>query len=166
MLATARLDMPRDRERGATHIARRAEVDRGVAAVGGGIVDFFQAAAVHDARAAVATTAAGVGALQVLEFVLEGQLRLVGVGGAFRRHRVESMGGSREIRARRCVRSGVQGVAEESRCLVVRCPRTGSQREENKMTAKGPSVNDVGAPRSGSSSPSLPLALLPLAPLH
>lgn len=85
-----------------------------MATVGGSIVDFFEAAAVHDVRAAVATTAPGVGALQVLEFVLERQLRLVGVVGAFRRHGWGSMGGSKEMRTVRYLREAYK-VSQTSR---------------------------------------------------
>ena len=74
-----------------------------MATVGGRIVDFFETTAVHDVRAAVATTAPGVGALQVLEFVLERQLGLVGVVGAFWRHRDGSMGGGKEMQAGGCL---------------------------------------------------------------
>lgn len=85
-----------------------------MATVGGGIVDFFEAAAVHHVRAAVATTAPGVGALQVLEFVLERQLGLVGIVGAFWRHRGGSMGGSRKTQADGCL-GEVYKVSQKSR---------------------------------------------------
>lgn len=95
-----------------------------------------------------------------MQFVLERRVGVVGVVGAFWRHSAGPMDGCGEIQTRWGLVRSVRGVVEESRCLVMRCPSTGGQREENKMTAKGPSVvNDVGVSRSGSA---LAFAFVPL----